>query len=319
MATIYFAAGCFWGAEKYFSLVHGVSNTLVGYANGKTQNPTYQDVLTHTTGHVETVQVTFDPEIVSLSFLLDLFFDIIDPSQKDRQGPDIGSQYRTGIYYVDHKDKDLIEKALQKVAQKTDSPIYTECLPLSSFYPAEEYHQKYLEKNPGGYCHIRAEHFEHAAKAKDREKSEEDSKNRLTDRLTELQYRVTQESATEPPFQNPYWDFSEKGIYVDVVSGEPLFLSSDKFDSGCGWPSFSKPLASKAISELPDHSLGRDRTEVRSAGADSHLGHVFSDGPASLGGLRYCINSAALRFVPLSEMEKEGYGKWIEQIKDTDQ
>jgi len=134
-------------------------------------------------------------------------------------------------------------------------------------------------------------------------------------RLNKLQYEVTQNNATERPFRNEYWDNDRKGIYVDIVTGEPLFISNDKFDSGCGWPSFTKPIDEGVIIEKEDKTYGMIRTEVRSRTGDSHLGHVFNDGPKDKGGLRYCINSAALKFIQLEDMEGEGYGKYIRLIK----
>ncbi|MBP1764167.1 MAG: peptide methionine sulfoxide reductase [Firmicutes bacterium] len=306
---IYLAGGCFWGIEKYLSLVKGIVDTEVGYANGNTENPSYEDVCRRETGHAETVRVLYNPDEVSLDFILKLFYDVIDPVAHNRQGNDIGSQYRTGIYYVDQKDEAIIANSIKELQKSYTKPLAIEVMPLQNYYPAEEYHQKYLDKNPNGYCHIRGEKFMKAKQAEDhqlryRTKSKEVLKNVLTDR----QYNVTQNNATEPPFQNEYYDNFKEGIYVDVTTGEPLFLSNDKFESGCGWPSFSKPISSAVISELPDTSYGMERVEVRSKTGDAHLGHVFDDGPSELGGLRYCINSAALLFIPKEEMEEKGYG-----------
>lgn len=311
MKDIYLAAGCFWGAEKYFDLVQGVLSTQVGYANGKTQNPTYEDVCQNNTGHAETVHIQYDENILPLSFLLDLFYDAIDPTSLNRQGGDIGTQYRTGIYYTDIADLPIIENSIRKLSKNFNRPIAIEVQPLQNYYTAEDYHQKYLDKNPGGYCHIGAAKFEKAATAVAPSSYFVPSKETLKQTLSPLQYKVTQEAATEPPFKNEYWDEHRKGIYVDIVAGEPLFISTDKFDSGCGWPSFSKPLQKNLVLEKTDTTHNMLRTEVRTAHSDSHLGHVFTDGPAELGGLRYCINSASLRFIPEEEMKENGYEEYI--------
>lgn len=325
--TIYLAGGCFWGTEKYLSLIPGVVNTEVGYANGKTENPTYEEVCRDNTGHAETVKVTYNAKYLSLQELLTRFFKVIDPTSVNRQGNDTGVQYRTGIYYTQSADKEEIFSALHELQTKYEKPLAVEAKILENFYPAEEYHQKYLDKNPGGYCHIPVRAFEMAkepisgpAEPGTGEQMQEvgakhPAAEELKQRLTAMQYKVTQENGTEPPFQNEYYNEFCKGIYVDVVTGEPLFVSSDKFESGCGWPSFSKPIDQKLVKELADTSLGRYRTEVRSAGSDSHLGHVFEDGPAEMGGLRYCINSAALRFVPKEKMKEEGYGEYLPLVQ----
>lgn len=316
MAVIYLAGGCFWGMEKYIQLMKGVEKTEVGYANGNTENPTYEEVCRKNTGHAEAVKIEYKKEILPLEFLLDMFFDAIDPTSVNKQGGDIGTQYRSGIYYTDPSDLTIIEKAIEKVQKKYTKPIATEVAPLSNFYSAEEYHQDYLQKNPGGYCHIGNHLFEKAAKAEaPKNKYTPKDKETLKKELTELQYNVTQNNSTEPPFRNEYWDLHKKGIYVDITTGEPLFVSSDKFDSGCGWPSFSKPISGDLIHEKADQTLGMMRTEVRSRTGDAHLGHVFNDGPKELGGLRYCINSASLRFIPEEDMEKEGYSHLINIVK----
>jgi peptide methionine sulfoxide reductase msrA/msrB len=257
-------------------------------------------VCTGETGFVETVELVYDEGSLSLASLLMLFFEIIDPLSLNRQGNDRGTQYRTGVYYVDEEDVPIIETSMSDLQQHLPAPVVVETKPLASFYSAEDYHQDYLDKNPGGYCHIDPKKFVSVAK-------------RLAllpkiEQLTPLQYEVTQHSATEPPFANEYYDTFECGIYVDVITGEPLFISADKFESGCGWPSFSKPIDRVLVAESLDRSLGMLRTEVRAAGSNAHLGHVFTDGPEDRGGLRYCINSASLRFVPERDMEAQGYG-----------
>ncbi len=313
---IYLAGGCFWGTEKYLSLVNGIVSTEVGYANGNTENPSYEDVCYRKTGHAETVKVLYDPNIVSLEYILKLYYDVINPLSINRQGNDIGTQYRTGIYYTDSKDKDIILESIKELQKKYDKPIAIEVIALDNYFRAEEYHQKYLDKNPSGYCHIGRDKFEKAEKAEDfKLKYRAKSKEALKETLSDIQYAVTQNNATEPPFSNEYYDNFKKGIYVDVTTGEPLFTSSDKFESGCGWPSFSKPIKPNLIRELDDTTYGMQRVEVRSKTGDAHLGHVFNDGPRELGGLRYCINSASLVFIPKEEMEEKGYGYLLDLVK----
>lgn len=308
MTDIYLAGGCFWGTEKYLSLIQGVCSTEVGYANGNKSNPTYEEVCSGS-GHAETVKVTFDETIISLPFLLDLFYESIDPVSVNRQGGDTGIQYRTGIYYVDEKNKEIIQSSIIKLQKRFDKTIAIEIKRLENYYKAEEYHQKYLDKNPSGYCHIKPQVFEKAEKAfVDSSLYRKKDESALHTDLTEIQYDVTQSNTTEPPYQNEFYNFFEDGIYVDITTGEPLFTSQEKFDSGCGWPSFFEPIDPYVLKEKKDYSHGMIRTEVRSRIGDAHLGHVFEDGPVEHGGLRYCINSAALRFVRKEDMEKEGYG-----------
>ena len=312
MKTIYLAGGCFWGLEKYLSLIPGVVSTEAGYANGHTKNPTYEDVCKNDTGFAETVKLVYDDKKVSLSFLLDRFFEVIDPTTLNRQGGDIGEQYRTGIYYTDPEDRQIIKGALVLLSEGLSEPVMIEEMPLKSFYTAEEYHQGYLDKNPAGYCHIGRQNFDRAKSAVDHETiNRTGAKEKLREKLTPLQFEVTQNGATEPPFDNKYNSNFEPGIYVDITTGKPLFVSADKFESGCGWPSFSKPIDGSLITERADHSYGRSRTEVRSRQGNSHLGHVFEDGPAERGGLRYCINSASLKFIPKDQMEAMGYGEFL--------
>lgn len=314
MKTIYLAGGCFWGTQHFLGLIPGVVSTQVGYANSSVPHPTYRDVCTGETGAAETVEVTYNPERLPLESLLGLYYRTVDPTSVNRQGNDRGTQYRTGIYYTDPADRAIIEKSLHELAASTSGRIAIETGPLINFYPAEEYHQDYLDKNPGGYCHIDPELFEVARKFTP-PRSSRPSDRELRQTLTPLQYDVTQHAATEPPFANEYYDEFRPGIYVDVVTGEPLFLSSDKFESGCGWPAFSRPIDDSLIVERRDLSHGMDRTEVSSRNGGSHLGHVFPDGPTETGGLRYCINSASLRFIPLEDMEKAGYGQYIPLIR----
>jgi peptide methionine sulfoxide reductase msrA/msrB len=324
LKKIWLAGGCFWGVEAYMSRVPGVADVTVGYANGKSENPTYQDVCYNNTGHAETVEVSYDPARISLENLLTEYFEIIDPTSLNQQGNDRGSQYRTGIYYSDQgNDLPVIESVLVAQQKKYTKPIVTEVEPLRQYFLAEEYHQDYLEKNPGGYCHIS---FDTLPEIEDSADSglnvyinpsdynkPDDQTIRKT--LSPEQYEITQKSGTEIPGSGIYDQHFEQGIYVDIVTGEPLFSSKDKFDAGCGWPSFSKPLVDEVIEEYIDRKYGMVRTEVRSRVGDSHLGHVFTDGPADAGGLRYCINSASLRFVPLSQMEEQGYGDLVDLVK----
>jgi peptide methionine sulfoxide reductase msrA/msrB len=308
--TIYVAGGCFWGVEAFMAQIPGVLNAENGYANGNSDTVTYEEVCYNDTGHAETVRVTYDSSVLPLDVLLTTFFTIIDPTSVDRQGNDAGSQYRTGVYYTDAADLPVIEAVAAKVQENYADPIVTEVLPLTNFCLAEEYHQDYLEKNPNGYCHIdlttaRETALENWINSQTYAKPSDEV---LKATLTDEQYRVTQLADTEYAFSNVYYDNHEKGLYVDVVTGEPLFLSSDKYDSGCGWPSFVKPIIPDVITEQTDLSYGMARTEVRSRAGNTHLGHVFTDGPADRGGLRYCINSASIRFIPYDEMPSEGYG-----------
>ena len=308
---IYFAGGCFWGTEHLFSLVEGVKRTEVGYANSRVPYPDYEEVCSGRTGAAETVEIVYDDTEVSLTELLSIYFRSIDPTTHNRQGNDRGTQYRTGIYYVDREDLPVIEAFVAAVERRSPEPIVVEVMPLENFYPAELYHQDYLDKNPGGYCHIDPALFEEVRSRK----SHKNDKSELRERLTPLQWEVTQNGATERPFTNEYDEEFRKGIYVDITDGTPLFVSSRKYNSGCGWPAFTRPIAGELITEHTDTSFGRVRTEVRSASSGAHLGHVFPDGPASEGGQRYCINSASLRFIPIEEMAKEGYGDYIKLIE----
>lgn len=307
-SEIYLAGGCFWGVEEFTGRIEGVVDATSGYANGNTVNPSYEDVSYRKTGHAETVRVTYDPSIISLEGILNKFFLVIDPTSLNKQGNDIGSQYRTGIYFTDEKDEDIIRRAIDEQQKKYTKSIVVEVEKLNNFYQAEDYHQDYLKKNPNGYCHI---NLEASGTLQDLIKKEDyhvPSDEVLRKQLTTEQYAVTQENKTETAFSNQYFDNKEKGIYVDVVTGEPLFTSLDKYDSGCGWPSFVKPIIPEVVTEHVDTSFNMTRTEVRSRAGDTHLGHVFEDGPKDRGGLRYCINSASIRFINYNKLEEEGYG-----------
>lgn len=307
--VIYLAGGCFWGLEKLMQSIPGVVSATSGYANGKAGVvPDYRLVCTGTTGYRETVRVEYDPQKVSLDALLFAYYAVIDPTVQNAQGNDRGTQYQTGIYYADEASKATVER-IAEIERGRHAKFFVEIEPLERFYDAEEYHQDYLDKNPGGYCHISPHEMslvrEMIVDPEDYQRPKDEEIKAL---LTAEQYRVTQEEATEPPFQNEYWNHFERGIYVDVVTGEPLFSSSDKYESSCGWPSFSEGIDENALFYLEDKSFGMQRVEVRSRAGDSHLGHVFEGDSESPSGTRYCINSASLKFIPYEEMDAAGYG-----------
>ncbi len=318
-----FAGGCFWCTESDFEKLPGVMKVISGYTGGTKENPAYEEVSSGTTGHVEAVQVYYDPSKITYQELLDYFWKHVDPTDAGGQFVDRGVQYRSVIFYHDEEQKRLAEKskeALNKTG-KFNKPIVTEILEFTKFYEAEDYHQDYYKTHSLKYKFYRfgsgRDQFLEKTWGKEMEttkpkeekfyKKPDDST--LKKKLTSLQYEVTQKNGTEKPFKNEYWDNHKEGIYVDIVSGEPLFSSSDKFDSGTGWPSFTRPLEPNNIVEKEDRSLFMKRIEVRSKHGDSHLGHVFNDGPPSTG-LRYCMNSAALKFISKEDLEKEGYGEY---------
>ncbi len=307
-----FAGGCFWCMLPPFEKISGVIEVTAGYTGGTKKDPSYEEVSSGATGHVEAVEVTYDPSRVSYDTLLEVFWEQIDPTDAAGQFADRGTQYQTAVFYHNEEQKRIAEASKDALAHsgKFSAPVHTQIKKAGEFYRAEEYHQDYHKKNPERYNRYKKlSGREQFIEAHRNEAPAVTPQEEAKKKLSPLQYKVTQENATEPPFQNEFWNNKREGVYVDVVSGEVLFSSLDKYDSGCGWPSFTKPLVEENVLEKTDASHGMARTEVRSKGGDSHLGHVFTDGPKPAG-LRYCINSASLRFIAKEDMEKEGYGAY---------
>ncbi|MFZ3579333.1 peptide-methionine (S)-S-oxide reductase MsrA [Virgibacillus sp. DJP39] len=306
-----FAGGCFWCMVEPYDERPGIKGVISGYTGGRTENPTYEEVCSNSTGHVEAVQITFDPNVMPYDRIVETFWQQIDPTDNGGQFNDRGESYQTAIFYHNENQRKIAEESKQRLeaSGKFSKPIVTGILPAQKFYGAEESHQNYYKKNSFHYKLYKKGSGRADFITKNWTPTKDKAK--LKEELSPVQYHVTQENGTEKPFQNEYWDNKADGIYVDLISGEVLFTSKEQFDAGCGWPSFTKPVDNYQVAEKTDTTHGMRRTEVRSKTSDSHLGHVFNDGPKDKGGLRYCMNSAAMRFIPKEEMSKAGYENYL--------
>lgn len=309
-----FAGGCFWCMVKPFSIYSGIMNIVSGYIGGSLENPTYKDVCSGNTGHYEAIKIDYNDEIIDYSFLLDVFWKQVDPFDDGGQFADRGEQYKTAIFYCDDEQRRLAEDSIIELEKEHNHRVATKILKADTFYAAEEYHQDYHIKNSNHYnIYYKQSGRYNFVKGQDRRNFDREC---LKERLTNLEFEVTQNDMTEIPFENKYFDNFDKGIYVDIVDGTPLFSSKDKLNCNCGWPSFSKPIDERHIHSRTDYSFGMIRTEVRSLKANSHLGHLYEDGADDMGGVRYYINSAALKFIPYEEMEENGYCKYMKELED---
>lgn len=305
---IYLAGGCFWGVQAYFKQVIGIVNTEVGYANGYSNQTNYYVI--HSTNHAETLKIEYEENSIHFAEILDRYYRIIDPLSINKQGSDVGTQYRTGIFYTDEKQKNIAEISLKILQKKYDEEIQILLQPLKNYVRAEEYHQEYLDKNPDGYCHVDTDKVADMLYPARYNLTHEE----IVEKYGEMAHNVVHHKGTETPFTSEYDKLNESGIYVDIVTGQPLFSSDDKYDAGCGWPSFTMPITTDVLKYNEDMTLGMERTEVTSVVGNSHLGHVFDDGPENLGGFRYCINGASLKFIPKDKMAEEGHEELIPYV-----
>lgn len=297
---IYLAGGCFWGMQAYFKRFYGIMDTSVGYSNGISKETSYNKL--KETDHAETLEIVYEDNMIRLEEILLHFFNIIDPLSLNKQGEDVGRQYRTGIYYTSNDDLDIINKIYSFVEKKIGEKLVVEVEKIREYILAEDYHQEYLDKNPNGYCHIKIGKIENPLGT---------NYTKNLDKLNELEYSITQLGHTEKPFSSELNNEFSKGIYVSVVTGEPLFISSDKFSTSCGWPSFSRPIFTTSLNYFEDNKYMMNRIEVKSSLDDAHLGHVFEDGIKEKGGLRYCINGAALLFIPYDKLKDSSYSDYL--------